>query len=155
MNRIALPFALSFAFIVVSLALQSTNAQILVDTTITWQGYTQSSVADVQVFHNPDDDTRPYTVLVKELASNKGISATADIIFLTEEIGRTLAFNPTKATWVLHWGAFSFENAKRSKKELFLRATFKRTKRNQISSPQWRVIDRVEVELLTDRLFDL
>ena len=140
-------------FLVPYLLLQTTSAQLQADTMFTWRGYAQSGIARVQIYKNPADVDRPRTLVVQEIAKNHGPSVVAELPYLAEEIGRSFSFDPAAAFWVLHWGAFSFEDAKQSKKELFLRATFKRTKSRKLSSPQWRVIEREEVEMLTDRAF--
>ena len=128
-------------------------AQLVADTTFSWQGYARASIAHIQIFEIPTDPDRPHTVVVREIASNSGPSTIDDVSYLAEQIGRTFALDPTLAYWVLHWGDFSFEGAKASRKELFLRATFKRNKSGQLGSPQWRVINREAVEILTDRAF--
>ncbi len=73
---------------------------------------------------------------------------------LVELIGRKFEVDPAQAYWVCHWGAFSFEGAQPNKrKELFLRATFRRTKNQSLGTPSWRVVTREEVEEYTDRQF--
>ncbi len=128
-------------------------AQPLVDTTYTWQGYSKSGITQLQIFNNPENIRRPKTVILKELGKNKGPSTVSDLPFLAEEISRMFNFNPTEAFWILHWGSFSFENARTTRKEIFLRASFRYTRTLQLGSPQWRVIDRESVEELTNRLF--
>ncbi len=135
------------------LTYQDISAQPLTDTTYTWQGYAKMGVTKVQIYHNPSDKNRTKTIILKELAENGGPSIVADLPYLAEEISRALNFNPTEVFWVLHWGSFSFAEARVAKKEIFLRASFKYTRGLQLSSPQWRVIGREEVEELTDRLF--
>lgn len=129
------------------------HAQRVADTTFSWQGYARTSIAHIQIFENPADPDRPHTVVVQEIAANIGPSTIDDVSYLAEQIGRTFALDPTLAYWVLHWGDFSFQEAKASRKELFLRATFKRNRSGQLGSPQWRVINREAVEILTDRAF--
>ena len=128
-------------------------AQPDVDTTFTWQGYARTGVARIQRYPNPASEERPHTFVVKEVAENRGPTIVQDLTFLVEQIGRSYNIDPTAVYWILHWGDFSFEGAESTKKELFLRATFRRNKNLQLSSPQWRVIEKVEVEELTDRRF--
>ena len=141
------------ALLIPCFLLQTATAQLQVDTLFTWQGYAQSGIARVHIYANTSNADRPRTLVVKEIAGNHGPSVVTELPYLAEEIGRFFNFDPVEAYWVLHWGAFSFEGAKPSKKELFLRATFKRTRTRQLGSPQWRVIEREEVEVLTDRNF--
>lgn len=93
-------------------------------------------------------------MILDELADNKGTSITGDARHLVELIGRQLTFEPSETCWIFHWGAFSFEGAENStRKELFLRATFRRTKSGALGSPYWRVLSREEVEEYTDRCY--
>lgn len=124
-----------------------------VDTSFTWQSYARTGMTHIQLYPNPTDEDRPLTVLIREIAANKGPSIVQDLPYLVEEIGRAHKVDPTTIYWVLHWGAFSFSEAGASKKELFIRATFKRTRSGQLGAPLWRVIGREEVEALTDRKF--
>ena len=132
---------------------RSLAAQPIVDTTITWQAYAKTGATHIQIYNNPANADRYKTIIIKELANNTGPTATSDLAYLAQEISRTFDFNPTKAYWVLHWGAFSFEGAQKDKKELFIRVSFKFARNLQLGSPQWRVIERAEVEEMTDRLF--
>jgi hypothetical protein len=102
----------------------------------------------------PDEETRVRTILVRELAENRGPSTLSDVRYLAEHIGRQFGIAPSAATWVFHWGAFSHEGAAPDDdKELFLRATFNRTSTGRLSTPYWKVIDRNAVRELTDRRF--
>ncbi len=129
------------------------HAQSSVDTTFTWQSYARTGKTRIQLYPNPTSEERPVTIIIQELAENRGPSIVQDLSYLVEEIGRAYSIDPATVYWVLHWGSFSFPKASTSKKELFLRATFKRTKSGQLGYPSWRVIGRAEVEELTDRLF--
>jgi len=131
------------------------SAQPLADTLITWRGYARTAQTQVQLYPAPpDEETRVRTVLVRELAENRGPSTLSDVRYLAEHIGRQFGIAPSAATWVFHWGAFSHEGAAPDDdKELFLRATFNRTSTGRLSTPYWKVIDRNAVRELTDRRF--
>ena len=126
--------------------------QMVADTTFEWRSYSQTGRCAVQIFQRPDEDDRPYTFVVRELAANGGPSTVADIDYLVREIGRRFSIDPAKAYWLFHWGAFSFEGAEGGK-ELFLRATFGRSGALQLSSPRWKVVTREEVDTYTDRMY--
>lgn len=130
-------------------------AQPLADTLVTWRGYARTAQARVQVFPAPpDEDDRPRTLVVQELAANRGPSTLADVRYLAEHIGRQFGIDPAEATWIFHWGGFSYAGADPDDdKELFLRATFRRTSTNRLATPYWKVIDRNAVRELTDRRF--
>lgn len=131
------------------------SAQPLADTLITWRGYARTAQTQVQLYPAPpDEETRVRTILVRELAENRGPSTLSDVRYLAEHIGRQFGIAPSAATWVFHWGAFSHEGAAPDDdKELFLRATFNRTSTGRLSTPYWKVIDRNAVRELTDRRF--
>ena len=130
-------------------------AQPLADTLITWRGYARTAQARVYVYPSPpDEEARTRTIVVQELAANRGPSTLNDVRYLAEHIGRQFGINPSAATWVFHWGAFSYDGAAPDDdKELFLRATFSRTSTGRLGSPYWKVIDRDAVRELTDRRF--
>ena len=127
--------------------------QPLADTLLVWDGYYSKGTTHISIYPNLADTTRPYTLVLRELAENAGPNIVDDLTYLAEEAGRALQVDPARINWILHWGAFSFKGAKKSRKELFLRATFKRNKNRQLGRPQWRLASREEVELLTDRTF--
>ncbi|PSQ86519.1 MAG: hypothetical protein BRD30_09605 [Bacteroidetes bacterium QH_2_63_10] len=130
----------------------SAAAQPRIDTTITWRSYSRTGTAAVQVYPGPPDEEETHTVVVKELAENRGPSTIEDFQYLADLIGRRLGINPTEAYWVLHWGGFSFEGADPdADKAVFLRATFNRTKSGTLSSPYWNVVSEPDVRTLTDR----
>jgi hypothetical protein len=131
------------------------SAQPLADTLITWRGYARTAQTQVQLYPAPpDEETRVRTILVRELATNRGPSALSDVRYLAEHIGRQFGIDPSAATWIFHWGAFSHEGAvPDDDKELFLRATFSRTSTGRLGTPYWKVIDRNAVRELTDRRF--
>ena len=129
------------------------RAQLLADTSFTWQGYAQPGRCHVQIFTS-SDDKRTHTVVIREMAANRGPSTAFDLPYLAEEVSRHFHLDPTTVYWVLHWGAFSYEGARSASKELFLRATFRRTKSQRLSSPQWDLVSRDEVRAYTDRHFD-
>lgn len=129
-------------------------AQPLADTVFAWQGYGQTSRCRVAVYPAAEgEDARTRTIVVRELAGNSGPSTLDDARFLVEQIGRTIGVEPAAATWVFHWGGFSFDDAADRGKELFLRATFRATDRGRLTPPSWRVVSRADVEEMTDRRF--
>jgi len=132
---------------------QISYSQLLADTLYSWQGYSKSAICGIQLFKNPSGSTKKYTLVLTELADNTGPTTAAEIGYLAEAIGRAYHFDPTVAFWVIHWGDFSFSNASRSKKELFIRATFRRTASQRLGAPQWKIISREDVENYTDRQF--
>ena len=127
-------------------------AQPETDTTVTWRSYSRTGTAQVQVYPGPPDDEETHTLVVKELAKNRGPSTVEDFQYLADLVGRQFGVDPTQAYWVLHWGGFSFEGADPdADKALFLRATFNRTQSGNLSSPYWKVISTTDVRELTDR----
>lgn len=130
-------------------------AQPITDTLITWRGYARTAQTQVHLYPGPpDEETRTHTLVVRELAANRGPSTLSDVRYLAEYIGRQFGIDPSAATWVFHWGAFSYEDAAPDDdKEVFLRATFSRTSTGRLGSPYWKVIDRNGVRELTDRRF--
>lgn len=136
------------------LAAQAVAAQPLADTLISWQGYARPATCHVQLYPAPPGDDRSHTVVIREIAENRGATTVADASHLAEVIGRSYGFDPAAAYWIFHWGAFSYEGAARDRrKELFLRATFRRLKSQRLGTPQWRLLSREQVEDLTDRRF--
>ncbi len=137
------------------LALPEAYAQPVADTLFTWQGYGRSSTCQVRIFAVPTNDDRPHTIVIREVAENKGHSTLEDAAFLVEQVGRQFGIDPTEATFIFHWGSFSYEDARPNRrKQLFMRATFRRTKTQRLGSPSWRVLTRAEVDDYTDRQFD-
>jgi hypothetical protein len=148
-------FAVVLTLLLASAAAPEVHAQPLADTLFAWRGYARTAKTQVTVYPAPpDDDRRAQTVILRELADNRGPSTIDDVRYLAEQIGRTLGVVPEEAYWVFHWGAFSFDGAEDGAKEIFLRATFRRTKTGNLASPYWRVVSRDEVRELTDRRFD-
>jgi hypothetical protein len=134
------------------LLVPSASAQPQTDTTVTWRSYSRVGTAQVAVYPGPPDEEETHTIVVKELARNRGPTVVEDFPYLADLVGRRLGINPTAAYWVLHWGGFSFEGADPdADKALFLRATFNRTKSGSLSSPYWDVISATDVRTLTDR----
>jgi hypothetical protein len=129
------------------------SSQVVADSLFTWRAYAREGTTHVRVFRNPSDDDRPHTIVVQEVAANRGPSSTADARHLVEVIGRAFVLDPTTATWVFHWGSFSFAGAEDSSRELLLRATFRRLPSGNLSTPSWRLLSRIEVETLTGRRF--
>ncbi len=128
-------------------------AQALVDTLFGWQGYAAPSSAHLRIYKAPRAEARTHTIVIGEAAGNAGATAASEAQHLAELVGRAYHIDPAAAYWVFHWGAFSFPGAAPSRKELFLRATFRRSESGSLSSPTWRLLSRREVEDLTDRRF--
>lgn len=134
------------------LLLRPAAAQPQTDTTLTWRSYSRTGTVQVQVYPGPPDDEEEHTIVLRELAENKGPSTVEDLQYLADLVGRHLGVDPTQAYWVLHWGGFSFQGATPdADKALFLRATFNRTQSGNLSSPYWNVISETDVRELTDR----
>ena len=128
------------------------QAQPQTDTTITWRSYSRTGTTQVEVYPGPPDDEEEHTIVLRELAENRGPSTVEDLQYLADLVGRQLGVDPTRAYWVLHWGGFSFEGADPdADKSLFLRATFNRTQSGSLGSPYWDVISKTDVRELTDR----
>ncbi len=132
----------------------SARAQLLADTLFAWKGYAQTSHCRLRLYVAAEAVERPRIVVLEELADNRGPSTLDDARYLAERVGRALNFDPADALWVFHWGAFSFPDARPDAgKELFLRATFRRSRQGQLGTPTWRVVRREDVEEYTDRRF--
>lgn len=130
------------------------RAQLLADTLFTWQGYGKASECRVRLYLAHGRDERTHVAVLEEVASNRGASTLDDARHLAELVGRRFGLDPADAHWIFHWGAFSFEGAVGGRrKELFLRATFRRTPGGALAAPSWRLLTRSEVEAFTDRLF--
>ena len=154
-----------FATTVLALAVLATlapvaaRAQAIADTVIAWQGYGQTSRCRVVVYpagESGANETRTHTIIVREMADNRGPSTLDDARFLVEQIGRTLGVEPASAYWVFHWGGFSFTSddaAVGAGKEIFLRATFRATDRGRLTPPSWRVVSREDIDEITDRRY--
>lgn len=142
-----------------SVAAQTSRAsaagQALVDTVFTWRNYDQSSRCRVRIYPCPPGDTRTHTVVLDELAANESRSTTSDAAHVAELIARQYHLDAVRTYWVFHWGAFSYAGARESsRKELFLRATFRRTRSGMLGAPSWRVLTREELEEITDRRWE-
>lgn len=132
---------------------QSASAQLLIDTLFTWQGYGRQSICRVQIYKSASGEERTRTIIIDELAHSNGPTILDDVRHLAELLGRNLSLIPEKAYWVFHWGAFSFPGATESRKELFLRATFRRSGGGALGPPAWRVVDRETIVKYTDRAY--
>ncbi len=119
------------------------------DTLFAWQTYGRDARVRVQTFAS-DDDKRPHTIVVDELASNDAL-VTDDVRYFVDTLGRSLGLDPTEATFVFRFSGQSFSEGAGAGKTLLLRATFNRTKSSTIGSPSWRVLTRDELAALTDR----
>ncbi len=151
MHRIGLILSLLAAIIA---CLNPSSAQVRADTLFTWQGYARAGQCHIRIFEPAPDLDRHSVVVIRELADNAGPSTVNDIAYLVEEVSRGFGLPPDSAFWIVHWGGFSFPGAtETSGKELFLRATFKRSEQGRLGSPQWRLIGRNDVVEYTDRAF--
>lgn len=122
----------------------------LADTLVTWQTYGEEGVARVRTFAANDED-RPLTVVVDELAENRAGAVTDDVRYFVDNFGRAFGIDPTAATFVFRFTGESFCADGDDEKLLLLRATFRHTSAGNLSSPSWRVISRDELAELTDR----
>lgn len=128
------------------------TAQPQLDTTVTWRSYSATGTTRVQVYPGPPDDEETHTVVLRELAENRGPTVVEDLSYVADLVGRRLGLDPTTAYWVAYWGGFSYEGADpTADKRLLLRATFNRTSSGNLSSPRWTVIEEKEMRVLTDR----
>ena len=125
----------------------------MADTLFTWRGYAQVGQCQLAIYPTPPDEERTRTVVIRELARNEGPSTIDDVRYLAEAVGRQFQVDPAEAYWIFHWGAFSYAGAEADDRELFLRATFRRTSSGRLSSPYWRVVHRDEVLELPARGF--
>lgn len=126
------------------------------DTLFTWRNYGRMtpSTCRVRLYRaTAGDQKATHVAVVEEVAANRGTSTVDDAGFMAEVVARTLALDPTQTRWVFHWHATSFAGAEKSRKELFLAASFHWLKSGKLGSPSWRVVRREEVEVWTDRLF--
>jgi hypothetical protein len=130
-------------------------AQLLADTTFTWQGYGRNGQCQVEIYRaGPEADDRTHVAVLREVAANQGPSTLQDARLLAELVGRQFGFDPAEAYFIFHWGGFSFDGADPdADREILLRASFRRTRSQRLGSPHWRVITREEVEAYTDRQF--
>lgn len=130
-------------------------AQLLADTTFTWQGYGHDGRCHLQVYRaGPEADDRTHVAVLREVAANRGPSTLDDARLLAELVGRQYGFDPAEAYFIFHWGGFSFDGADPdADREILLRASFRRTSSQRLGSPHWRVVTREEVEAYTDRQF--
>ncbi len=121
-----------------------------IDTLFTWQTYDAEGVTHVRVFPSDDED-RPITAVVDELAENRAGAVTDDVRYFVDTFGRAFGFDPTEITFVFRFTGASFSAEGDDAKQLLLRATFNRTKTGNLGSPSWRLISRDELAELTDR----
>jgi len=127
-------------------------AQPTTDTTVTWRSYSRTGTTEVQVYPGPPDEEETHTIVLRELARNRGPSTVEDLSYLADLVGRRLGVNPAQAYWVVYWGGFSFEGGDPdADKGLYLEATFNRTADGDLGSPDWDVISETELRELTDR----
>lgn len=145
--RTAVPSLRTAALLVL---LPAATAAQPADTLVTWQTYGQEGVARVQAFESNDDD-RPWTAVVDELAENGAGLVTDDVRFFVETYGRGVGLDPAGVAFVFRFNGASFCEGGPEGKTLLLRATFTRTKTGRLSAPNWRVLSRDELAELTDR----
>ena len=139
--------------IIVSGAAAPASAQLLVDTTFAWRGFRDVSTCRVRIYRSVQKAGRPVTVVLDELAANEGRSTLDDAPHVVELVSRTFTVEPDSAFWVFHWGSFSFPDAAPSAKEVYFRATFRRSDSGSLSPPFWRLINRQTVMEYTDRAY--
>ena len=128
------------------------SAQPTTDTTVTWRSYSATGTTRVQVYPGPPDEEEEHTVVLWELAENRGPTVVNDLPYVADLVGRRLSIDPATAYWVTYWGGFSYEGADPdADRTLFLEATFTRTDDGDLGSPDWDVVTETEVRTLTDR----
>ena len=132
---------------------QPASGQLLTDTLFTWQGYGHASTCRIRIYESAPGEKRSRTIVVDELAENRGASSLDDVQHLAELVGRTLFQDPEDAFWIFRWGAFSYPGADKHSKEVYFRATFSRSGRGALGTPFWRLVDRETVVKYTDRAF--
>jgi hypothetical protein len=128
-------------------------AQLLADTTVTWQSYSRDGTTRARLYATPSGEERTRVVVLTELAANDGPSTVKELRHLAELIGRQYRFDPADAYFVVHWGAHSYAGAEASGRELLLRAGFSRTSTGNLSSPNWYLLSREQLREMTDRQF--
>jgi len=130
------------------------RAQLLADTTVTWQSYARDGTTRARLYATPEGAKRDRVVVLTELAENDGPSTVDELRHLAELIGRRYNLDPARAYFVVHWGAHSYEGADPDDdRELLLRAGFHRTSTGNLSSPNWYLLSREQLRELTDRQF--
>lgn len=129
-------------------------AQPTTDTTVTWRSYSATGTTRVQVYPGPPDEEEEHTVVLWELAENRGPTVVKDLPYVADLVGRRLGIDPTTAYWVVYWGGFSYEGADAdADRTLFLEATFNRTSDGDLGSPSWDVVTETTIRELTDRMW--
>ncbi len=130
-------------------------AQLVSDSTYSWRSYASIASCSISIYatHSTREKTRTKLVVIREIADNAGPAATADARYLADRIARDFGFDPVEAVWVFHWGSFSYTGAADSRRELFVRATFRRTDSGTLGGALWRIVSREQLEELTDRAF--
>lgn len=151
-RTIAGTIALAVVVAVVPLANQ-VRAQLLTDTLFTWSGYAHESICRVRIYRAAPKERKDVVIVLDELADNRGRSTLDDGRHLAELIAREAAIDPESAYWIFYWGDFSFESAQSSRKEVLLRATFRRSDNGSLGTPSWRLINRETLAKYTDRAF--
>ncbi len=126
------------------------SAGAAVDTILAWGSYGATSRARVRLYAS-DDERRPRTVIVDDVASNAGL-VIDEVRFFAETVGRNLGFDPADATFVFRYTAAAFiAGAGEGGRRLLLRATFRRSDSGELQPPAWRVITPDALEDLTSR----
>jgi hypothetical protein len=126
------------------------SAGAATDTVLTWGSYAATSSARVRIFE-ADDERRPRTVVVDDVASNAGL-VIDEVRFFAEIAGRSLGFDPAQATFVFRYTAAAFTAGARDEgRRLLLRATFRRSDSGELQPPAWRVIASDALADLTSR----
>jgi hypothetical protein len=122
------------------------------DTAVTWRSYSRTGTTHAAVYPAPSDDEETRTIVLRELAENRGPTTVADLPYVADLVGRRLGVDPARVYWIVYWGGFSFAGADPdADKTLFLEATFNRTGDGDLGSPSWDVVTETEVRELTDR----
>lgn len=127
-------------------------AQVVADSTYTWQAYATIATCSISIYDTTDDD-QPKMVIVREVASNRGPTSVHDATFLIDRIARDFGLRPEDVVWIFRLGSYSYSGATASPREILLRATVRRSSAGTLGRPSWRVVSRVQLEEWTDRAF--
>lgn len=130
------------------------SGQALVDTSFTWQSYLQRGRCHLQIYRAPpDEERRPHVVVLHEAPENQGPALSSDARFVIEAVARSYRIPPDSAYWIVHVGPFSYRAGAGHERELFLRATVRRTDGQRLARPNWRIVTYEDLMDYTDRLF--
>lgn len=128
------------------------HGQVVLDTLFNWSGYLSDGQTKVTAYQTLPGARKKAVVVLRELAENRGRSIIVEARFLADAVSNILDIPASDLIWIFHWGSFSYEGARNSRKDLFLKASFKLTN-GRLSPPQWRVVDEDAILEYTDRQY--